>query len=280
MTPSRRRFDRHARRRSASSRAASPAARGSMGEPTLSRLRRAVRPCGTESSKRSAPCPAAIASSPTFYDGPGWVKFRPWEQGFLILQGGVRRARMEILRHLASSRTARRARARGRDRQREKTSPSCPPDWTVYGVDIARTQLELCRDVIPRWPGGWPGPRPKTCRSTMRRSTPPGRSAASTTTATTSGPARNAPGHQARRPGGRRRRGPRAPSRRPGPSDRHPVVRCLVAAAAGARPRIRGDGARTSTSISSALQRAFGPERTRHRIWHGLGYCLVETSRT
>ena len=36
----------------------------------------------------------------TFYDGPGWVKFRPWEQGFLMLQGGVRRARMEILRHL------------------------------------------------------------------------------------------------------------------------------------------------------------------------------------
>ena len=35
-----------------------------------------------------------------FYDGPGWVKFRPWEQAFLILQGGVRRARMEILQHL------------------------------------------------------------------------------------------------------------------------------------------------------------------------------------
>src|SRR5262249_21676549 len=36
----------------------------------------------------------------SFYDGPGWVKFRPWEQGFLMLQGGVRRARLEILRHL------------------------------------------------------------------------------------------------------------------------------------------------------------------------------------
>ena len=36
----------------------------------------------------------------TFFDGPGWVRFRPWEQGFLILQGGIRRARMEILEHL------------------------------------------------------------------------------------------------------------------------------------------------------------------------------------
>src|SRR5262245_59236827 len=35
-----------------------------------------------------------------FYDGPGWRRFRPWEQGFLVLQGGVRRARMQILRHV------------------------------------------------------------------------------------------------------------------------------------------------------------------------------------
>src|SRR5262249_6583426 len=35
-----------------------------------------------------------------FYDGPGWRRFRPWEQGFLILQGGPRKARFEILRHV------------------------------------------------------------------------------------------------------------------------------------------------------------------------------------
>src|SRR3954452_11210963 len=35
-----------------------------------------------------------------FYNGPGWRRFRPWEQGFLVLQGGVRKARMEILRHV------------------------------------------------------------------------------------------------------------------------------------------------------------------------------------
>ena len=28
-----------------------------------------------------------------------------------------------------------------------------PPDWTVYGVDIARTQLELCRDRHPEMAG-------------------------------------------------------------------------------------------------------------------------------
>jgi SAM-dependent methyltransferase len=88
----------------------------------------------------------------SFYDGPGWVKFRPWEQGFLMLQGGVRRARMEILRHLL--------------RPGQPVSlglevgigsgenlPFLPPDWTVYGVDIARTQLELCRNRRPEMSG-------------------------------------------------------------------------------------------------------------------------------
>jgi SAM-dependent methyltransferase len=76
-----------------------------------------------------------------FYDGPGWVKFRRWEQGFLMLQGGVRRARMEILRHLL-------ARAQSPPRALEVGIGSgenvafLPPDWTVYGVDISRTQLE------------------------------------------------------------------------------------------------------------------------------------------
>jgi SAM-dependent methyltransferase len=88
----------------------------------------------------------------SFYDGPGWVKFRPWEQGFLILQGGVRRARMEILHHVLRP---------------DQSAPLgleigigsgenlafLPPEWTVYGVDIARTQLELCRDRRPQMSG-------------------------------------------------------------------------------------------------------------------------------
>ena len=35
-----------------------------------------------------------------FYDGPGWRRFQHWERGFLLLQGGARRARMQILRHV------------------------------------------------------------------------------------------------------------------------------------------------------------------------------------
>jgi SAM-dependent methyltransferase len=78
-----------------------------------------------------------------FYDGPGWVKFRHWEQGFLILQGGVKKARMEILRHVL-----------GLDQRQAlvlevgigsgENLAFLPPGWTVHGVDIARAQLETC----------------------------------------------------------------------------------------------------------------------------------------
>ncbi len=84
-----------------------------------------------------------------FYDGPGWRRFRPWEQGFLVLQGGVRRARMQILRDLLEV-----------DRPDVmglevgigdgENLRFLPPGWTVHGVDIARTRLEAC---IARNPG-------------------------------------------------------------------------------------------------------------------------------
>jgi SAM-dependent methyltransferase len=84
-----------------------------------------------------------------FYDGPGWRRFRPWEQGFLIVQGGVRKARMEILRHvLTPGRHVARALEVGiGDGANLSLVPS---GWTVYGVDIARTQLAAC---IGRHPG-------------------------------------------------------------------------------------------------------------------------------
>jgi SAM-dependent methyltransferase len=84
-----------------------------------------------------------------FYDGPGWKRFRPWEEGFLILQGGSRRARGEILRHILMP---------GRDTARAlevgigdgANLDFLPPGWVVHGVDIARTQLETC---LRRHPG-------------------------------------------------------------------------------------------------------------------------------
>jgi SAM-dependent methyltransferase len=78
-----------------------------------------------------------------FYDGPGWRRFRPWEQAFLLLQGGARRARMPILRHaLEIDRPAVVGLEVGiGDGENLAFVPS---GWTVYGVDIARTRLEAC----------------------------------------------------------------------------------------------------------------------------------------
>jgi SAM-dependent methyltransferase len=78
-----------------------------------------------------------------FYDGPGWRRFQPWEQGFLVLQGGARRARMQILRHVLED-------ARPDATVLEvgigdgENLPLLPTGWTVHGVDIARTRLEAC----------------------------------------------------------------------------------------------------------------------------------------
>lgn len=78
-----------------------------------------------------------------FYDGPGWRRFRRWEQGFLVLQGGVRRARMQILRHAIEGR---RSDAIGLEVGigDGENLPYLPSGWTVHGVDIARSRLEAC----------------------------------------------------------------------------------------------------------------------------------------
>jgi ubiquinone/menaquinone biosynthesis C-methylase UbiE len=78
-----------------------------------------------------------------FYDGPGWVKFRPWEQGFLMACGGVRKARMEILRHVLAQRKPR-ALVLEVGIGRGDNLVYLPPEWQVFGVDIARTQLDAC----------------------------------------------------------------------------------------------------------------------------------------
>ena len=87
-----------------------------------------------------------------FYDGPGWIKFRRWEQGFLMLQGGVRKARMAILHHLISKK---RAPARGLEVGigSGENLAFLPADWTIYGVDIARTQLEASLRRYPTLDG-------------------------------------------------------------------------------------------------------------------------------
>ena len=77
-----------------------------------------------------------------FYDSPLWPKFRFWEWFTWVCNGGERRARNQVLKHLP-------------------TTPGLnlldvaigdgvyldwlPADWRIVGVDISRSQLEACR---------------------------------------------------------------------------------------------------------------------------------------
>jgi SAM-dependent methyltransferase len=85
-----------------------------------------------------------------FYDGPGWHRFRPWERFFLAFQGGKVGARRAILRHLPDLAFARVLEVGIGDGE---NLPLLPPDWTVYGVDIARTQLVACLRRFPALAG-------------------------------------------------------------------------------------------------------------------------------
>jgi SAM-dependent methyltransferase len=81
--------------------------------------------------------------SANFYDGTGWIKFRPWEQGFLLIQGGIRRARLQILQHVLRL-TQAQPLVLEVGIGRGDNLAFLPTDWLVLGVDIARTQLEAC----------------------------------------------------------------------------------------------------------------------------------------
>src|SRR4051812_11176892 len=76
-----------------------------------------------------------------FYDGPSWPRFRPWERLFLTFQGGRRGARAQILRHLPDVARARVLEVGIGDGENLGLLPRA---WRVYGVDIARTQLDAC----------------------------------------------------------------------------------------------------------------------------------------
>jgi SAM-dependent methyltransferase len=85
-----------------------------------------------------------------FYNGPGWQRFRPWERLFLWFQKGLIGARMQVLRHLPRSATARVLEVGIGDGE---NLPLLPPAWTVYGVDIAIKCLEACLVRFPALAG-------------------------------------------------------------------------------------------------------------------------------
>jgi ubiquinone/menaquinone biosynthesis C-methylase UbiE/uncharacterized protein YbaR (Trm112 family) len=77
-----------------------------------------------------------------FYDSPLWPKFRFWEKFTWFCNGGERRARNAVLRHLP-------------DRPELDLLDVAigdgvyldwlPKDWRIAGVDISRSQLDACR---------------------------------------------------------------------------------------------------------------------------------------
>jgi len=84
-----------------------------------------------------------------FYDGPGWARFRPWERLFLTVQGGARRTRMQILKHLKIKQT-------NHCRMLEvgigdgENLRFLPRGWDVDGVDISRVQLQAALQRFPK----------------------------------------------------------------------------------------------------------------------------------
>lgn len=90
----------------------------------------------------------AVAAA--FYDGPGWRRFRPWEHAFLALQGGQRRARRPILKHLPDRPEARVLEVGIGEGD---NLPFLPAGWEVHGVDIARSRLEECLRRFPAMDG-------------------------------------------------------------------------------------------------------------------------------
>ena len=82
-----------------------------------------------------------------FYDGPGWTRFRPFEQLFLWFQGpGPARARRKVLRYLPRGDGLRVLEVGIGAGENVRLLPA---SWTIYGVDIARSQLAACAGRFP-----------------------------------------------------------------------------------------------------------------------------------
>ena len=77
-----------------------------------------------------------------FYDSPLWPKFRFWEWFTWLCNGGERRARNKVLRHLPTT--------PGLDLLDVAVGDGVyldwlPADWRIVGIDISVPQLDACR---------------------------------------------------------------------------------------------------------------------------------------
>ncbi|HEY2156094.1 MAG TPA: class I SAM-dependent methyltransferase [Isosphaeraceae bacterium] len=76
-----------------------------------------------------------------FYDGPLWPKFRFWEWYTFLCNGGERRSRNKVLRHLPKGENVRLLDVAVGD---GVYLPWLPKSWSVVGVDVSRVQLANC----------------------------------------------------------------------------------------------------------------------------------------
>lgn len=77
-----------------------------------------------------------------FYDSPLWPRFRFWEKLTWWCNGGEKRARNQVLRHLPSQPGLKLLDVAVGD---GVYLPWMPNDWDVVGVDVSWTQLAACR---------------------------------------------------------------------------------------------------------------------------------------
>lgn len=78
-----------------------------------------------------------------FYDGPLWPKFRFWEWFTFVCNGGERRSRQRVLRHLPQKAGLKLLDVAVGD---GVYLPWLPEDWEIVGIDISPVQLAGCRD--------------------------------------------------------------------------------------------------------------------------------------
>jgi len=77
-----------------------------------------------------------------FYNSKLWPKVRSWERMFWALNGGERRARDAVLRHLPKSAGLRLLDVAIGD---GVYTSWLPEDWSIVGIDISATQLDACQ---------------------------------------------------------------------------------------------------------------------------------------
>jgi ubiquinone/menaquinone biosynthesis C-methylase UbiE len=81
-----------------------------------------------------------------FYNGPLWPRFRFWEWFTFLCNGGERRARRQIMKHLPNLSGTRLLEVAIGD---GANLPLIPDDCQVYGNDISVVQLRNCRQKFP-----------------------------------------------------------------------------------------------------------------------------------